>query len=205
MNLLRTSRNLRVAGLGVLLMGTTGLAGCSSFSDAMGLGKSPPDEFAVVQKAPLVIPPDYTLRPPKPGAPRPQELTTSETARRALIGADDEDDDEEGFEGPSQGELVLLRNANADRYDPNIRKVLNEESGQRSQKDEAFADKVIFSDPTYSTEYATAMEESDAIAPAESAQSEQAPQAGTEASIGKKEEKRKGILGRITGTITDIF
>ena len=193
-----TSRTLRVASLSVLLMGATALSGCSSVSDALGLGKNPPDEFAVVKKAPLVIPPDYTLRPPRPGAPRPQELTTSESARRALVGEELDDDEEEG---PSQGELALLKNANADRYDPNIRKVLNEESGQRSDKDEAFADRVIFSDPTYSNEYATAMEKTVPAAPTESVSAEELPSAETEASIGKKDEKKKGILGRIT----DIF
>ena len=30
-----------------------------------------PDEFAIGKQAPLVIPPDYALAPPRPGAPRP--------------------------------------------------------------------------------------------------------------------------------------
>jgi hypothetical protein len=44
------------------------LVGCDSIREAAGITKEPPDEFAVVTKAPLVIPPDYNLRPPKPGA-----------------------------------------------------------------------------------------------------------------------------------------
>ena len=60
------------------------LVGCGGMQSALGLGKSPPDEFAVVTKAPLVVPPDFSLRPPRPGAPRPQELQPTETARRAL-------------------------------------------------------------------------------------------------------------------------
>ena len=34
-----------------------------------GPGQAPPDEFQVVRRAPLILPPDYSLRPPEPGAP----------------------------------------------------------------------------------------------------------------------------------------
>lgn len=45
-----------------------------------------PDEFAVQRQAPLVVPPDFTLTPPAPGAPRPAEGTASEQALDALFG-----------------------------------------------------------------------------------------------------------------------
>ena len=44
------------------------LSGCDTIREAAGVTKQTPDELAVVTKAPLVIPPDYNLRPPKPGA-----------------------------------------------------------------------------------------------------------------------------------------
>ena len=50
----------------------------------VGLDQPGPDEFAVESRAPLTIPPDYDLRPPKPGAPRPQEATAAEKARRVI-------------------------------------------------------------------------------------------------------------------------
>ncbi len=34
------------------------------FNQAFGYGKSPPDEFSVVTRPPLVIPPDFNLHPP---------------------------------------------------------------------------------------------------------------------------------------------
>ncbi len=40
-----------------------------------GLNRARPDEFAVARQAPLVIPPDYSLSPPQPGAPRPQDVS----------------------------------------------------------------------------------------------------------------------------------
>ncbi|MEL6878672.1 MAG: DUF3035 domain-containing protein, partial [Pseudomonadota bacterium] len=45
-----------------------------------------PDEFAVQRQAPLVVPPDFALEPPAPGAPRPAEGTASEQALEALFG-----------------------------------------------------------------------------------------------------------------------
>jgi len=45
-----------------------------------------PDEFAVQRQAPLVVPPDFSLQPPSPGAPRPSEGTAAEQALEALFG-----------------------------------------------------------------------------------------------------------------------
>lgn len=43
------------------------------------------DAFAVSKRAPLVIPPDFPLIPPKPGAPRPQEADSSQQALSAMF------------------------------------------------------------------------------------------------------------------------
>ena len=43
-----------------------------------------PDEFAVESRAPLTIPPEFDLRPPQPGAPRPQDVTAAERARKVI-------------------------------------------------------------------------------------------------------------------------
>jgi hypothetical protein len=53
----------------------------------MGLAPSAPDEFAVESRAPLTIPPDFDLRPPAPGAPRPQEVAAAEKAKKAIDSA----------------------------------------------------------------------------------------------------------------------
>ena len=50
------------------------------------LGRDRPDEFAVQRQAPLVVPPDFNLVPPAPGAPRPAEGTASQQAMEALFG-----------------------------------------------------------------------------------------------------------------------
>ena len=58
---------LRILKLATLL-GVAGitLSACSDFRRAIGTEKSSPDEFAVVVRAPLSLPPDFTLRPTGP-------------------------------------------------------------------------------------------------------------------------------------------
>jgi len=72
-----------VAALGSALL----LGGCGDLRRAVGMDRSMPDEFAVESRAPLVLPPDYNLRPPQPGAARPQEMTAAERARRVIDNA----------------------------------------------------------------------------------------------------------------------
>ena len=50
------------------------------------LDRDRPDEFAVQRQAPLVVPPDFALTPPAPGAPRPAEGTAAQQALDALFG-----------------------------------------------------------------------------------------------------------------------
>ena len=68
-----------LAASGVML-----LAACGSGGGV--LGRERPDEFAVQRQAPLVIPPDFALTPPEPGAPRPAEGTAAQQALDALFG-----------------------------------------------------------------------------------------------------------------------
>ena len=60
------------------------LPGCTGFRQALGMDRVGPDEFAVESRAPLTLPPEFDLRPPQPGAPRPQELTAADKARKVI-------------------------------------------------------------------------------------------------------------------------
>ena len=71
-----------VVGLGCMAL----LAGCGGSKGGV-MGHAAPDEFAVQRRAPLVIPPDFALNPPRPGAPRPQEADSSTLAQRRRGGA----------------------------------------------------------------------------------------------------------------------
>ena len=61
------------------------LAGCSDVSKTLGLTRDAPDEFTVTTRAPLAMPPQYTLSPPRPGLPRPQEQSERAKAEQALV------------------------------------------------------------------------------------------------------------------------
>lgn len=123
-----------VASLG---LAGAGLSGCQSTRAALGMTKVVPDEFAVVTKAPLVVPPDYALRPPSPGEPRPQELQPESQARLALL-------NERAAEQRSDGERLLAAKAGADKADPLIRFVVDDEFGSLAHKETSFADRVMF-------------------------------------------------------------
>ncbi|MDX6751578.1 DUF3035 domain-containing protein [Geminicoccaceae bacterium 1502E] len=70
-----------------MLVAAVGLAGCNTtIQETFGMGKRSPDEFQVVRRAPLVLPPDYALRPPSPGANSPYQPTPAEQARQVLTG-----------------------------------------------------------------------------------------------------------------------
>ena len=120
----------------------TVLSGCDDTRRALGIDKSLPDEFAVVRRAPLVMPPDYNLRPPAPGSERPQEGTTAEQARNTLIGRNRLD----GYQlrGFSPGEIELLDQAGADLISPGIRDTLDRETSAFAKESDSFTDRLVF-------------------------------------------------------------
>ena len=121
----------------VALVGAVGLGGCHTTSKALGMGKVTPDEFRVVTKAPLVVPPDYSLRPPAPGEPRPAELQPESAARASAYGST-------LAANRSVGEQVLVTKAGATAADPLIRYVVDDEFGDIAHKEKSFADRVLF-------------------------------------------------------------
>jgi len=138
------SFNRVIVATALSAVAAAGLAGCASTQKALGMSKVTPDEFRVVTKAPLVVPPDYALRPPAPGEPRPQELQPESAARNALLG-------QREAEQRSDGEKMLVAKAGAEKADPLVRYVVDDEFGDISHKEKGFADRVMFwkkGDPT---------------------------------------------------------
>jgi hypothetical protein len=71
---------LTLAGAAVLL------AGCGSdLTRTFGLTRDAPDEFTVTTRAPLSMPPNFSVRPPLPGAPRPQEQSERRQVEQTLV------------------------------------------------------------------------------------------------------------------------
>lgn len=113
------------------------LGGCASLSQATGASKARPDEFRVLTKAPLEIPPEFNLLPPRPGEPRPQDLEASQAARIAMLGGD-------GLAASTVGEQVLVASARGDLVDNSIRAQLNSETNRQIAKSNNFADRILF-------------------------------------------------------------
>ena len=68
----------------ILAAASATLAGCGGGGGL--LNRDRPDEFAVQRQAPLVVPPDFALTPPAPGAPRPADRSTQQQTLEALFG-----------------------------------------------------------------------------------------------------------------------
>lgn len=128
------------------------LPSCTGVKEQLGLTKSAPDEFTVVTKAPLIIPPDLTLRPPRPGAGGPRDAQAGERARRALVGATEETEEEPPRTAPetaarpthSSAETSFLKKAGADKADPRIRTVIRRETLALAEKDPSFVRRLMF-------------------------------------------------------------
>ncbi len=125
----------------VLVAAVALLGGCAKMREQMGLGKQSPDEFNVVTHAPLSIPPDFSLRPPKPGEERPQEETAQARAQSALYGAAAQND---SMAVDTPGERALLSRAAADKARPDIRRIINEENAILAADDRSFVDRLMF-------------------------------------------------------------
>lgn len=134
---------------GGLLLASLALTGCEGTRQALGIdGKKAPDEFSVLTKAPLIIPPDFSLRPPTPGQRGPQTASVQDTARSTLLGNSATKgvitQDEAAAAGTSAGELALLRRADAENVDSSIRTIVDEETSTLAENDETLVEKIMF-------------------------------------------------------------
>ncbi|PLK27053.1 DUF3035 domain-containing protein [Novosphingobium sp. TH158] len=95
-----------------LIAGSAMLSACGS----SGLfNRDRPDEFAVQRQAPLVVPPDFSLTPPQPGAPRPADSSAAVQAQEALFGP-----------GPNRSEVEKNTIGRAGSAAPGIRSTVGD-------------------------------------------------------------------------------
>jgi DUF3035 family protein len=140
------------------IVGLIGLTACEGTKQSLGLGdKKAPDEFSVVTKAPLIMPPDFALRPPNPGQRSPQDIVATENAQNALFGKRGSrktvTQAEAKSAGTSAGELALLREANAENATNDIRNVVNSETALLAEEDVTLLERAVFwqEQPEYGT------------------------------------------------------
>jgi hypothetical protein len=121
--------------IGFLALGTATLAmtACGgTVQERLGMTRRSPDEFQVVRRQPLVVPPEYRL--PAPGTPSPaqQERSVSADVQATLFGGGAPVRPVE----PSRGEAVLLA-AVPGTVQPGIRDLILTENTELTQLDES--------------------------------------------------------------------
>ena len=147
------------ATLVLLTLATVTLSACGdSTKRAFGITRTSPDEFSVAPRAPLSQPPDFKLRPPRPGAEDLTKLSAQGQARQAVFRGDEADrkprvsmNTLRGNDGPatqaaprelvsrlSTGESAFLSLAGALETDPLIRFQIDRESAVLVEESEDF-------------------------------------------------------------------
>ena len=137
----RTRHLLRFAALGGMAFV---LVGCDSIREAAGVTKEPPDEFAVVTKAPLVMPPDYNLRPPKPGAAPTNQYSPTESAAASMFGEDPAEIAKQMTGDYSQEEKLILATSGAAVSDHAIRQQLAADAKSMEATNDDLTNKLLF-------------------------------------------------------------
>jgi hypothetical protein len=186
--------NLSFSRLLAILVLFAALGGCDTIRKVAGLDKTPPDEFTVISRAPLDLPPDFSLRPPQAGALRPQETTPTQQARQTVFRAGEKSDAAVttalAVGNRSSGEVALLKQAGAGESDPNIRQIVNQENSKLLESDRSFTDRLIF--------WKTPAEPGVVVDPTKEAQrlreNASAGKAATEGETPTIERKKKALL-----------
>jgi hypothetical protein len=137
---------MNAARVAILVACALGTGACSNLRQQIGLDKQVPDEFRIVARPPLSMPPDFALRPPQPGAPRPQEEAVVDRARQTVFRIEPSATapTRDLPAGASGGEGALLRQAGADRADPNIRATLTREGIGAEQPERGMVERLAF-------------------------------------------------------------
>ena len=139
---MRSNLLIKLTVLGAVALS---LSACDGLRREAGLTKVTPDEFAVVTKAPLIIPPNFNLQPPAPGAPPLNQQDPTDSAQTAMFATNDSQLAAQSFRGGySQGERMLLANARAQNADPSIRAELQaDDRASAAAADQSFTDRVL--------------------------------------------------------------
>jgi len=202
------SRGIALSVLAAVGVAIT-LGGCTDIRRAFGVEKVIPDEFAVVSRAPLAIPPDYSLRPPQPGAAPSQEVAAQNRAKDAVFRA-----------GPQQaslppaaterspGEGALLQKAGAPNADPAIRQHVRDDTALSPEGQRGFVDKLLFwrkSGPPDSDEVIDPSKEAERIKQAQAAGTPVAPDAAGATSQTATQQPTPTIERKKSTSIFNIF
>lgn len=143
------------------------LAACSGgeVRNSLGLNARAPDEFVVYSRPPLSVPPEFDLKPPRPGEESPFVATSEDQARETLLGTKakpaslDEVPETPAVEtavtpvltsdAPTAAQSNFLKKAGADRASDTIRDQLTKdkiELPKKKKKAESLYERIVGED-----------------------------------------------------------
>ncbi len=122
-----------------VLLAAGALAGCGQdTARTLGFTRDAPDEFSVVTRAPLSMPPSLSQLPvPRPGAPRPQDAGSSPIAALAPSAVFAEP----SARSPSEQALLAQAGPSAPS---DVRRRVDEEALRLEQPDRSLVDRLLF-------------------------------------------------------------
>lgn len=198
---------MRMACLAALLAATACTG--STVKDTLGLNRSSPDEFRVVSRPPLSVPPDFALRPPgtpgesrlmPPASAQAKSLITGEPVQPVIIPLPSSDQAKTvapASVAPSSPESQFLKRAGADQANNNIRAELEADKATASiiepQEDKAWWD-VFSSDAPKKDPMVDAKKEAERIK-----DDKASGKSVTEGETPEVKPKDTGVLGQILG------
>lgn len=140
----RSTRSLGRGPLLGLALVALALTGCTDVRRSIGLDRTSPDEFTVVSRAPLTMPPSLARLPePRPGAARPQDATSAAVAAASVFGGSSRAT--AATAGHTAGESALIAQAGAKSgIEPGIRNKVDQETTQLVVADKGWIDSLLF-------------------------------------------------------------
>lgn len=114
------------------------LTGCSQMREELGLNRHSPDEFTVVKRAPLTMPPGYQLMPPGESTNVASAERTSDEAKTAVFGTK-----AQTKTTPDNSEQAFLQKIGADQANASIRTTIDRESGYVTLEKQSTIDKIF--------------------------------------------------------------
>ncbi|HAT08360.1 MAG TPA: hypothetical protein DCS39_03810 [Rhodobiaceae bacterium] len=124
-------KNIRRLSLFVLLLPS--LAACG-----LGYGKNPPDEFNVVRRAPLILPPEFSLRPPSGGQATPAVKQGAELARLVVLRAPQSEKQPDEVE-----QRLLEKAARGGIYGDGVRDAIESDRSGKASEDGAVIERLV--------------------------------------------------------------
>ncbi|WP_183180624.1 DUF3035 domain-containing protein [Azospirillum sp. OGB3] len=143
----RSTRSLGRGPLLGLALVALALTGCTDVRRSIGLDRTSPDEFTVVSRAPLTMPPSLARLPePRPGAARPQDATSAAVAAASVFGgSSSRATAATAAAGHTAGESALIAQAGAKSgIEPGIRNKVDQETTQLVVADKSWIDSLLF-------------------------------------------------------------